>query len=182
MMNSDLMRLNVDFAVSCLVNETCAANTSNIHVCVFDILDVQALDAERQYNLRVRNILYNHVLLPFVIACRLDYVLITANVFDLQVISSQQTLIDLVCLCLLLGLRLRRLWRLIFFCSSRERELLRGACLLLVFCEGVIKRTHGQDVFAEQTSGNGILVVRDMVSELCEFFKDYVEVETLLLC
>lgn len=45
-MDSDLVRLQVDKAVNCLVDETSSANRTHVDARIADVLHVQALDAE----------------------------------------------------------------------------------------------------------------------------------------
>ena len=82
-MNSDLMRLQMEFTVRSFVHETCTAHTSNVYIRVLHILNVEALDAEWEHNLWVRHVLDDDVLFPLVITRCLDDILIAGDVFDL---------------------------------------------------------------------------------------------------
>ena len=73
----------MDFAVTCFVDETCSTHVSNVDLCILNVLNVEALDAERKYNLRVSHVLNDYILFTLVITGSLDNILIIIDVFDL---------------------------------------------------------------------------------------------------
>jgi len=70
--NSDLVRLDVDEAVCSFVDEACTAHATNINPRALNVLDIEALDAKREHHDAVADIFDDHVFLTLVFSCCLD--------------------------------------------------------------------------------------------------------------
>ena len=81
-MDSDLVRLQMNHAVSCLVYKACSADAANIYSNILHVFHINTLDAERQDNYTVSQILDDHILFAFVLLSCFHYILITLHIFD----------------------------------------------------------------------------------------------------
>ena len=66
-MNSDLVALHTNLAVYGLIDETCAANRSNVDFGIPDVLYVHALDGKGKQDTAVCKVLNDYVFLSLVV-------------------------------------------------------------------------------------------------------------------
>lgn len=92
-MYSDLVRLQVDETVDCLVYKTSSAHRAHIDARVPDIFHIEALDAEREKNSAVGKVFDDHVFFALVVGCSADDIAVVGHVFYQQVIARIHDLV-----------------------------------------------------------------------------------------
>ena len=166
--DSDLVRLQMYEAVSGFINKTCSADTANINACLFDVLDVEALNTEGQDNNAIGQVLNDHVLFPLIIHRCLHNLRLVSQVTNQQVIAiGNHRICAGLCsdgsICCSLGN-----WLGLRCCTSllaNESKLFRGLCRLFFFSKEVHILTHRCLIATEHARWNGILIVGQHLSE-----------------